>query len=136
MTITTITDTFSASGEMSEHDLKHLRDIGVSTVINVRPDNEVPEQKTSEQWLKLCQNLSLQYFHIPVTSGQYTEIDIKQFKQAVDNADKKVHCFCRTGTRAVHLFALANKDTESSKQLQKLIVSKGYDLTAISDKLD
>lgn len=135
MTITTITDTFSASGELCEQDLKQLHEDGVSTIINVRPDNEAPEQITNAQWNTLCQQYGLQYVFIPVKSGQYSEHDVKQFKDAIDNAQKKVHCFCRTGTRAVHLFALANKDTDSIKQLQTAITSKGYDLRAISEEL-
>ena len=136
MTITTITDAFSASGELCEQDLKQLSEQGVSTVINVRPDNEAPEQTTNAQWNTLCQQYGLQYFFIPVKSGQYSEHDVKQFKDAIDGAQNKVHCFCRTGTRAVHLFALANKNTNSIKRLQTLITNKGYDLKTISEELN
>lgn len=136
MTINTLTDTFSASGELSEQDLTYLFDNGVSTLINVRPDNEAPDQKNSADWRVLCQKHGFYYIHIPVSLCQYTAHDIQQFKDALNSAEKKVHSFCRTGARAAHLFALANKEACTFDQLQTLLKSKGYDLNVISDKFN
>lgn len=108
MTITYITNTFSVSGELSEPELIQLAQNGVSTLINVRPNNEAPEQKNDAHWRKLCTKHNLDYVFIPVKPNQYTDQDIAKFKAALLNATGKVHAFCRTGTRATHLFTHAN----------------------------
>lgn len=136
MTITKITDSFSSSGVLSEEALFSLAKSGVSTIVNARPDNESPEQKNDEEWISLCQKYGLTYFHIPVLPCQYTQHDIQKFKEILEHSDKKVHGFCRTGTRAAHLFALANKEKYTFAQLQELYKNTPFDLSVIADKFN
>lgn len=131
MTITTITSTFSVSGEISEETLIDLVENGVTTLINVRPDNESPQQHRSKEWSTVCQQHGIRYIHIPVLPCQYSASDIQKFKDALNNSKNKTHSFCRTGTRAVHLFALATKATYTFQQMRALLKDKGYDLHPI-----
>lgn len=132
MTITIITDSFSVSGELTEQELVELSARGVSTLINVRPDGEASEQKTDAQWRAICQAHGLRYFFIPVRPGDYSERDIEKYRQALNSTNESIHGFCRTGTRAVHLFALANKDKRTFEQLQQMLSGTHYDLNAIN----
>lgn len=134
MVITNLTNEFSVSGEVTEQELIQLSESGTSTLINVRPDNEAPEQKSDQHWIALCHRYDMQYLHVPVLPCQYSESAIQQIKQAIDHAPNKVHCFCRTGTRAAHLFALANKHQYSFQRMQALLKEKGYDLSQIANQ--
>jgi len=133
MTITQLTSSFSVSGELSEQSLAELIKNGVSTLINVRPNNEAAEQKNDAFWRNLCAKHGLEYIFIPVKPCQYSPQDIAKFKAALQNASKNVHAFCRTGTRASHLFALANKDRYGYNDIHSLLTSKGYDASVIAN---
>jgi uncharacterized protein (TIGR01244 family) len=134
VTITAITNTFSISGEITEKELSYLIENDVSTLINVRPDNEGLEQKNSGAWNTICQQHGLTYFHIPVLPCQYPETAVQEFKGALTSTENKVHSFCRTGARAAHLFALANKDQFTLQQMHDLLKEKGYDFNTIAEQ--
>lgn len=130
--INQLSETFSVSGEMHETDLKTLTDMGVDTIINVRPDFEVEHQISSERWQQLARAHNLHYALIAVKPCQYHREKVSSFKAALAQSNAKVHCFCRTGARAAHLWALANKDTLSFKQLHEVLSKNGYDLDVIA----
>ena len=134
--ISKLTEQFSVSGEFTESELSSLVKQGVDTLINVRPDNESEHQMSDQYWRTLAQKYHLQYFFIPVKSGYYKTQDINEFKAALLKSSKRTHSFCRTGTRASHLWALANKDNLSFTELQAVLNVHGFDLTMISIMFD
>ncbi|GAB2680250.1 protein tyrosine phosphatase family protein [Aliiglaciecola aliphaticivorans] len=133
MSIVNLNDHFSVSGELNKQQLSELIENGLTMLINVRPDNETDQQKTSREWKLLCDSLAVSYQHIPVNSGCYAKQQIALFKQVLEQQNGLVHCFCRSGTRAAHLWALSQKEQSSFQQLQRICSSKGYDLSAIKD---
>jgi len=135
-TIAEITKQFSVSGELTESELSSLAKQGVDTLINVRPDNESKNQISDQIWRTLAKKYHLRYVFIPVKPGYYAAKDIEEFKAALVQSSKRVHSFCRTGTRASHLWALANKDKRSFTSLQAVLKVHGFDLTAISAMFD
>ena len=132
MTIVDITDTFSVSGELNEQDIAALKEKGISMLINLRPDNESADQVNNNQWQVLCEKHGLNYQHIPVLPCQYSDQDIESFESHLADSDVKVHSFCKTGTRAVHMWALSNRETHEFIELQAKVTNKGYDLKMIS----
>ncbi len=135
MTVTKITDTFSTSGAMTEQDLEWLANNKVSLLVNVRPDNEAEDQISNAQWQAVGKKLGMDYAHIPVTSGQYATKDIQAFAEALKPNDKRVHSFCRSGARAVHLWALVNKNNMSYEDIASVLQDKGFDITPIAKNL-
>ncbi|MFA3792553.1 TIGR01244 family sulfur transferase [Aliiglaciecola sp. SL4] len=133
MPIINLNDHFSISGELDKAQLSELIKNGLTLLINVRPDNESAHQISSHEWKLLCGSLDIDYQHIPVKSGYYEDQQIALFTQLIEQQKGLVHCFCRSGTRAVHLWALSQKDQRSFQQLQNLCAAKGYDLSAIKD---
>ena len=130
--IAQITKQFSVSGELTESELNSLAKQDVDTLINVRPDNECENQISDQIWRTLARKYHLRYFFIPVKSGYYTKRDVEEFKAALLQSSKRVHSFCRTGTRASHLWALANKNKRSFADLQAALQIHGFDLQVIS----
>ncbi len=135
MTITKITDTFSTSGAMTEQDLEWLADNKISLLINVRPDNEAQDQKSNAQWQAVSKKLGMDYVHIPVTSGHYTVKDIRAFAEALNSNHERVHSFCRSGARAIHLWALVNKNSMSYAEIASVMKDNGFDITPIAQDL-
>jgi len=134
MTIKKLNDQFSVSGALSEQDFTTLVSSDVSLLINVRPDNESPEQISSDEYLRLCKQHAIDYVYIPVSPCQYSDSDVQKMAASLASSKGKVHCFCRTGARAAHMWALANKKQLSFEHLQSLLSSQAYDLNVIADK--
>ena len=132
MPIVHITPNFSVSGELSETEQAQVASMNIDTLINVRPDNECEGQTSHEEWEKYAQQHKLQYGYIPVSPCQYGESDVLEFNALLAKSDKGVHAFCRTGTRAVHLWALANKQKYTFEQLQSIVKAHGYNLDMIA----
>jgi len=132
MTITTIDDVFSISGPITTEDVANLKQQGVTTLICTRYDNEENGQLSSEEMASIAQAHDLAHVNVPVKSGQYSEQDIGAFWQAFKTAQGKVHSYCRTGTRASHLWALGQAQHGAAKQgLLTLLENKGINVDAI-----
>jgi uncharacterized protein (TIGR01244 family) len=136
MPIAQITPSFSVSGELNEAEFHKLAANRVRTLVNVRPDNESAEQVNSYQWQDLAQLHHMQYCFIPVKSFEYCEDDIARFAALLKQSISPVHAICRTGTRAIHLWALASKDEHTYEHMQKLAKKAGYDLDKIATLFD
>lgn len=130
--IVQITPHFSVSGEIKESALEQLAKKGVDTLINVRPDNECEDQVNDQDWQRLAQKYDLNYVFIPVVSCQYDESDIQRFKAGLALSTNCAHSLCRTGTRAAHLWALANQENMSFTEIETLLKNAGYDLDKVS----
>jgi sulfide:quinone oxidoreductase len=103
-----ISNNFSVSGPIDNNLIKALKEQGITRFVNVRPDNEESDQESSENIALRVKSYGVDYFHIPVKTNQYSEYDIAEFSKIIIYDDAKVHAFCRTGNRAIHLWALAN----------------------------
>ena len=131
-----ITNNFSVSGALTKQDFSALIEKGVTTLINVRPDNECENQINDFEWQGLANKYKIEYAYIPVKPNEYKDDDVARFASLLNNTDKKVHGFCRTGTRAAHLWALANKNKIEFLAIQHQLNNKGYSVSSISDMFD
>lgn len=113
-----VSNNFSISGPINDEVIIALKARGVTKIVNVRPDNEEPGQKSTEQMANKIRSHGIEYSYIPVKSNCYCEQDIAEFFSQLAIGDDKVHAFCRTGTRAIHLWALANAQTETLKYIE------------------
>jgi len=94
----------STSPQIKPTDLRQLAADGFAGVINNRPDAEGPEQPSSLELEAEAKRLGLAYWHIPVVPGEMTEMDVRAFAAALDEACGPVLAFCRTGNRAAALW--------------------------------
>jgi len=131
MAFAMITDQYSVSGELSEQDFEALNELDITLLINARPDNETENQKTDAEFRVLCAQHGIDYVHVPVNPGQYSELDIKAVSEALSKAKGKVHGVCRTGTRAAHLWALTQKEHQPFDALQEKAKAQGFCLEIV-----
>lgn len=93
------------------------------------PDDRALSQRAAE--------LGLEWRCIPVTPGEYSEADIEAFGQALDSLPTPVLAFCRSGKRAVHLWAQARSRAESCDIPALLVAARkaGHDPQPIREML-
>jgi sulfide:quinone oxidoreductase len=131
-----LTEKLSVSSQLTLTDLTAAANQGIRSIINNRPDGEVPGQPTSAEIEAAAAALGLGYRHIPVASGQIHDEDIAQFRVALAELEGPVLAFCRTGTRAATLWALSAAPEVASSDLLSTAHAAGYDLDALKPRLD
>jgi sulfide:quinone oxidoreductase len=88
-------------------DMDCLKGLGIQSIINNRPDNEGDNQPLSEDLSNYAASINLDYYYLPVVSGDYPTNKIKELAELLETARSPTLVFCRTGNRSVHLWALS-----------------------------
>src|SRR3546814_8493300 len=104
------------AGQIAPADLAAAKALGVTTVINNRPDGEAPDQPRGSEIAEAAQAAGLGYVAILVTSGFSME-QVLTMRDALTSADGPVLAFCRPGTRSTNLW----RSEEHTSQLQSLM---------------
>ena len=132
MQLRQLTDILSVSAQIDEADVDALAEQGVRSLINNRPDGEVPGQPDSGALAAAAARHGMTYVHLPVISGQWHEDVVDAFADALQTLPPPILAFCRSGTRSCMLWALsacaAGMDREA---VIACAATAGYDLSAL-----
>jgi uncharacterized protein (TIGR01244 family) len=116
------------SGQIAPEEIAAL---GVTTIINNRPDGEEPGQPDSGAIAAAAQAAGIDYRHIPVAGG-ISQPQVAQMADALAQAKGPVLAFCRSGTRSTYLWALARARLgDDPKEVTAKAAAAGYDLSPI-----
>jgi len=128
MNIKQLTDKFSVTEQIKHSDMQSIAKLGFRTLINNRPDREIPNQPRSKTLAARAKKAGLTYLYLPVISGGMTQKDINDFAALLKDAQGPVLAFCRTGTRSANLWAKANPDCLSPRDITDIGDQAGYAL--------
>jgi sulfide:quinone oxidoreductase len=137
--IRTVSPDFSVAPQFSVEDIKRAAAEGYTLVINNRPDGEGgPDQPTSAELAKAAKAAGIDYRYIPFRSGHVPEEALTQMQNILQTQNGKTVAFCRSGTRAVTLWAMAQSDlgTRSPEQAIEAAKKAGYNLERQRERLD
>lgn len=81
MDIKPLTNVLALSGQIRLADVKLFADQGYKTLINNRPDGEVPRQPRSETLGNRAAEFGISYHYIPITPGQITAANVTAMKE-------------------------------------------------------
>lgn len=126
---------FAVSPQIAAEDLATAAAMGFRSVINNRPDHEVPGQPHSTDLGAAAAGLNLEYRHIPVVGGQISEAQIAAFAAALAELPGPVLAFCRSGTRSTIMWALVRVETSHPEMVLAQAGAAGYDLSGIAPAL-
>ncbi|TCU30751.1 uncharacterized protein (TIGR01244 family) [Rhizobium azibense] len=106
MTISKISDRLSVMPQPDIGDFQSLREQGFTALINARPDNEEAGQPGTAAEERAAIQSNMSYSYIPITMATVTEADIIAFQKALKDSAGPVVAHCKSGARALHLYAL------------------------------
>jgi uncharacterized protein (TIGR01244 family) len=124
------------SGQIAAADLEEARRLGVTVVVNNRPDGEDPDQPPAAEIEAACRQSGLGYHHVPIARG-IGPADVKAMRDAMHEAgDGKMLAFCRSGTRSTLAWAIARReDGADPAELTRAAESAGFSLAAVQHLL-
>lgn len=123
-----VAEGFWVAPQITEQDVQEAARRGFRSVINNRPDGEEPGQPANADLRQAAEAAGLAWFEVP-TRGVDPE-RVQAMEQALGSAERPVLAFCRSGTRSISLWALAEAvaGRRTRDELVRSGADAGYDL--------
>ncbi|MDX1455990.1 MAG: TIGR01244 family sulfur transferase [Marinobacter sp.] len=135
MDIRKIDETIAVSPQIQPEDVSMIAELGYRTLIANRPDQEEFGQPLMSDIEAAAREHGLNWIYQPVESGNIHDSDVAHFKQLMDEAEKPVFAFCRSGTRCCVLWAISHAKETPADALIIKARNAGYDLSALKPRL-
>lgn len=136
MDIRAITPTYAVSPQIALEDLPAIKAAGYTTLINNRPDGEIPPHLHHAQMQAAAQALGLIYVQNPVIGGAMTDANIAAQGAAIAASTGPVFAYCASGNRSSVVWALSNAGKMPTDDLIGLPAKFGYQLEGLRGQID
>lgn len=122
--------------QIAPEDVPEIKALGVTMIVNNRPDNEDAGQPTSADIEKAANAAGIDYRHVPIARGMGPN-DIEAMREAMHAAGKgKLLAFCRSGNRSTLAWAVAKReDGVSAEELSRCAEGAGFSLAPVAHLL-
>lgn len=122
--------------QLVETDFAEIAARGFRSVVNNRPDGEVPGQLPNEDAHAAALNHGLEFRYLPVISANITDDDIvDEFTRLMNDLPRPVLFYCRTGTRCATLWTQVAAQRLGVGKALEMAAKAGYDLEILREAL-
>ena len=132
-----VTNDLMVSPQISLDAVAEAKTLGVTLIINNRPEGESDDQVPGADIEAAAQAAGLEYVAIPITHSGFSQPQVEAMVAALQGAEGKVLAYCRSGTRSTLLWALAESaqggDPDS---LTNMAAKAGYDVGPVRPLMD
>ena len=123
------------SGQIRPDEVGALGALGVTLIVNNRPDGEEPGQPLGAEIEEAASAAGMDYRSVPIIRG-IGPADADAINDAVGSTRGKVLLFCRSGTRSALAWALAQNEKGMPRgEIEARLASVGVDATPIAHLL-
>ena len=136
MDIRAITPTYAVSPQIGIEDLSAIKSAGYTTVINNRPDGEIPQNLHGSQMETAAAALGLTYISNPVIGGAMTAANVAVQTAAIAASTGPVFAYCASGNRSSVVWALSHAGKMPTDDLIGLPARFGYQLEGLRSQID
>lgn len=125
-----IADNFFVSPQIRPDDVASAKALGVTLIINNRPDGEEFGQPSGAEIESAAKDAGVSYVAIPVSGMGISPAHLDAFDRAVAENEGGVLAYCRTGTRSTVLRAFARaRAGDPADAIIGEAAQAGYDLS-------
>ncbi len=125
----------SASPQLTPDDVATAAAHGFRTIIDNRPDGEEPSQPSAATIEAAARQHGLAFVHIPIVPGTVSDQQVDAMARALADEPGPALGYCRSGTRAATLWALAQSGKIDPDVLINAAQDAGYDIAALRPRL-
>jgi len=128
--------TLVARRQITPNDIPALKELGVTMLVNNRPDGEDVGQPASDEIEAAAKQSGIEYRHIPIARGLGPS-DIEEMREAMHQVGEgKLLAFCRSGYRSTLAWAVAkSEDGVPREELNRRASEAGFDLGPVAHLL-
>ncbi|MES2916949.1 MAG: TIGR01244 family sulfur transferase [Pseudomonadota bacterium] len=128
MEIRAITPDYAVSPQIEPGDLSAIKAAGYVTVIDNRPDGEIPPHLHTAEMRKAAEALGLTFVANPVIGGAMTMENVAAQRAAMAASPGPVFAYCASGNRSSVVWALSQAGKLPEDDLVGLPARFGYQL--------
>jgi uncharacterized protein (TIGR01244 family) len=128
MDIRPLTPDYAVSPQIELSDLAAIKAAGFTTVIDNRPDGEIPPHLHADAMRSAAEALGLTFVANPVVGGALTMDNVTTQGAAIAAASGPVLAYCASGNRSSVVWALSQAGTRPVDDLVNLPARFGYQL--------
>jgi uncharacterized protein (TIGR01244 family) len=136
MDIRAITPEYAVSPQIEIGDLPEIKAAGYVTVIDNRPDGEVPPHLQAAEMRKAAEALGLVFVANPVIGGALTMANVTTQGEAIAASPGPVFAYCASGNRSSLVWALASAGKRPTDELISLPARFGYQLEHLRPQIE
>lgn len=136
MDIRALTEDYAVSPQIDLSDIPAIKAAGYTTVIDNRPDAEIPAELRTEEMRKAVEAAGLTFVANPVIGGQLTEDNVTAQRVAREAATGPVLAYCASGNRSSIVWALSEAGRQSTDDLIATPARFGYNLEPVRGLID
>ena len=135
MDIRPLTADYAVSPQISPADLPAIKAAGFTTVIDNRPDGEIPPELQAAAMRAAAEALGLTFVLNPVQPGGWTPETVASQRAAMDAAKGPVFAYCASGNRCSIVWALAEAKRRPVEELVGIPARHGYQLDHLRPRI-
>jgi uncharacterized protein (TIGR01244 family) len=136
MDIRALTPDYAVSPQIEPADLVAIKAAGYVTIIDNRPDGEIPPHLHTPVMQAAAEALGLAFVANPVIGGQLTMENVTAQGAAIAASPGPVLAYCASGNRSSVVWALANAGKRPVEDLVGLPARFGYQLDHLRPQIE
>ncbi|MCX7301007.1 MAG: TIGR01244 family sulfur transferase [Rhodobacterales bacterium] len=136
MDIRQITPAYSVSPQIEPEDIPEIVAAGFATLIDNRPDAEIPMELSSYVMRAAAEAAGLKFVVLPVTHQTMTPELVAAQMDALAASDGPVLAYCASGTRCSVVWSLGQAGRLQTDEIMTATARAGYDLSHLRPRLD
>ena len=134
MDIRHLTPDYAVSPQILPEDLATLKALGFTTVIDNRPDGEIPAALSAEVMARAAADLGLAFVINPIRPGDFSQVVLAT--QAAAMGQGKVFAYCASGNRSSCAWAIAAPGELTTDARIAMAAEFGYNLEPLRPLID
>ena len=135
MTIRQLDDWTFIGAQIRPEEVAGLAQMGVSLIVNNRPDGEEPGQPLGAEIEQAASEAGIDYRAVPIIRG-IGPADADAINDAISSTNGKTLLYCRSGNRSALAWALAQSDQGVPREeIEAKLANVGVDPTPIAHLL-
>ncbi|MBF0875262.1 TIGR01244 family phosphatase [Gluconobacter cerevisiae] len=132
-----LTDSYAISPQIAVQDIADLKAEGFHTILCFRPDGEAPDQPEMKVIEAAAKEAGLAFAAIPVKSGTVpSDAQIAETRQILATLPAPVVGYCRSGTRAGQIWALAEAGKRPAAEIFAATERAGVDISRLRTRIE
>jgi uncharacterized protein (TIGR01244 family) len=109
MSIRSIDNTFSVTGQIKQADIPAIADAGYVAIVCMRPDREGFFQPAFDEIRAAAEARNLAAHYLPVIPGSMPVDAAKQLKQILRETEGPILAYCASGNRCTMVYQMAQQ---------------------------
>lgn len=135
MELKKISSKISVSPQITVADVQTIAAEGYRAIICNRPDGEGADQPSFEEIEAAAKAAGIQARYVPVQSGMVRDEDVDAFGAALDDLQRPLLAYCRTGTRSATLWSFHESKKRPMADILAATMAAGYDMNGVARRI-